>query len=231
MLQFGQVISRIHLVDLVGRSPSFGGRLQVNQQINHTTNKQGKYNFVAGRVGLERVEIGSREQAPNPEGEKPISPHRLWGPFSPQILKSVFLLSLTTTSLDTAPVRPNKQIGKNRQRSHRTSFSPLLPDIFVLSIRCTPDFDIWNSAPQPRTKMAAEEDEVDYMSMVIEEPQQKETFTQKKRRLQREVRGTRRAYSSVLLLRLLTRSSLLGRSPRKSSVQSRTCRPGSCQTR
>jgi hypothetical protein len=39
--------------------------------------------------------------------------------------------------------------------------------------------------------MAAEEDEVDYMSMVIEEPQQKETFTQKKRRLQREVRGTR----------------------------------------
>ncbi|KAL4977825.1 hypothetical protein BDW66DRAFT_29943 [Aspergillus desertorum] len=34
--------------------------------------------------------------------------------------------------------------------------------------------------------MAAEEDEDDYMSMVIEEPQQKETFTQKKRRLQRE---------------------------------------------
>lgn len=34
--------------------------------------------------------------------------------------------------------------------------------------------------------MAAEEDEDDYMSMVIEEPQQKETFAQKKRRLQRE---------------------------------------------
>ncbi|KAL2869951.1 putative G-patch domain protein [Aspergillus lucknowensis] len=33
--------------------------------------------------------------------------------------------------------------------------------------------------------MAAEEED-DYMSMVIEEPQQKETFTQKKRRLQRE---------------------------------------------
>lgn len=34
--------------------------------------------------------------------------------------------------------------------------------------------------------MAAGEDEDDYMSMVIEEPQKKETFTQKKRRLQRE---------------------------------------------
>ncbi|KAL4784264.1 hypothetical protein BJX76DRAFT_223791 [Aspergillus varians] len=34
--------------------------------------------------------------------------------------------------------------------------------------------------------MAADEDEDDYMSMVIEEPQQKESFTQKKRRLQRE---------------------------------------------
>jgi len=33
----------------------------------------------------------------------------------------------------------------------------------------------------------ASEDEDDYMNMVIEEPQQKETFTQKKRRLQREV--------------------------------------------
>ncbi|KAL2824528.1 hypothetical protein BDW59DRAFT_147466 [Aspergillus cavernicola] len=34
--------------------------------------------------------------------------------------------------------------------------------------------------------MATEEDESDYMSMIIEEPQQKESFTQKKRRLQRE---------------------------------------------
>ncbi|KAL4913163.1 hypothetical protein BDW62DRAFT_214455 [Aspergillus aurantiobrunneus] len=34
--------------------------------------------------------------------------------------------------------------------------------------------------------MTAEDEEDDYMSMVIEEPQQKETFTQKKRRLQRE---------------------------------------------
>lgn len=32
-----------------------------------------------------------------------------------------------------------------------------------------------------------EEDEEDYMSMVIEEPKQKETFTQKKLRQQREV--------------------------------------------
>lgn len=34
----------------------------------------------------------------------------------------------------------------------------------------------------------ASDDEDDYMSMVIEEPQNKETFTQKKRREQREVR-------------------------------------------
>ena len=32
-----------------------------------------------------------------------------------------------------------------------------------------------------------EEEEEDYMSMVIEEPKQKETFTQKKLRQQREV--------------------------------------------
>lgn len=32
-----------------------------------------------------------------------------------------------------------------------------------------------------------DEDEDDYMSMIIEEPKQKETFTQRKRREQREV--------------------------------------------
>ncbi|KAL4774093.1 hypothetical protein BDW60DRAFT_183624 [Aspergillus nidulans var. acristatus] len=45
--------------------------------------------------------------------------------------------------------------------------------------------------------MAAEEDEVDYMSMVIEEPQQKETFTQKKRRLQREAEARARVPSKA----------------------------------
>ncbi|KAL4902510.1 hypothetical protein BDW74DRAFT_157933 [Aspergillus multicolor] len=45
--------------------------------------------------------------------------------------------------------------------------------------------------------MAAEEDEDDYMSMVIEEPQQKETFTQKKRRLQREAEARARVPSKA----------------------------------
>ncbi|KAL4737580.1 hypothetical protein BDV11DRAFT_153295 [Aspergillus similis] len=45
--------------------------------------------------------------------------------------------------------------------------------------------------------MAAAEDEDDYMSMVIEEPQQKETFTQKKRRLQREAEARARVPSKA----------------------------------
>ncbi|KAL4996532.1 hypothetical protein BDV10DRAFT_110058 [Aspergillus recurvatus] len=45
--------------------------------------------------------------------------------------------------------------------------------------------------------MAAEDDEDDYMSMVIEEPQQKETFTQKKRRLQREAEARARVPSKA----------------------------------
>ncbi|KAL4986936.1 hypothetical protein BDW68DRAFT_162221 [Aspergillus falconensis] len=45
--------------------------------------------------------------------------------------------------------------------------------------------------------MAAEEDEDDYMSMIIEEPQQKETFTQKKRRLQREAEARARVPSKA----------------------------------
>lgn len=39
----------------------------------------------------------------------------------------------------------------------------------------------------PHTDPAQEEEEDDYMSMVIEEPKVKETFSQKKRREQREV--------------------------------------------
>ncbi|KAL4969239.1 putative G-patch domain protein [Aspergillus stella-maris] len=45
--------------------------------------------------------------------------------------------------------------------------------------------------------MAAEDDEDDYMNMVIEEPQQKETFTQKKRRLQREAEARARVPSKA----------------------------------
>ncbi|KAK5806831.1 hypothetical protein VI817_001089 [Penicillium citrinum] len=45
-----------------------------------------------------------------------------------------------------------------------------------------------------------EADEDDYMSMIIEEPKQKETFSQKKRREQREVSSP----SSPLLVPLLT---------------------------
>ncbi|KAL4883634.1 hypothetical protein BJY04DRAFT_184016 [Aspergillus karnatakaensis] len=41
------------------------------------------------------------------------------------------------------------------------------------------------------------EDEDDYMSMIIEEPQQKETFTQKKRRLQREAEARARVPSKA----------------------------------
>jgi hypothetical protein len=42
--------------------------------------------------------------------------------------------------------------------------------------------------PHPHPANGGEEEEDDYMSMVIEEPQQKETFAQKKLRKQREVR-------------------------------------------
>jgi hypothetical protein len=42
--------------------------------------------------------------------------------------------------------------------------------------------------PHPHPANGAEEEEDDYMCMVIEEPQQKETFAQKKLRKQREVR-------------------------------------------
>ncbi|KAL4940521.1 hypothetical protein BDV06DRAFT_224030 [Aspergillus oleicola] len=45
--------------------------------------------------------------------------------------------------------------------------------------------------------MAAEDDEDDYMNMVIKEPQQKETFTQKKRRLQREAEARARVPSKA----------------------------------
>ncbi|KAL4927909.1 putative G-patch domain protein [Aspergillus undulatus] len=45
--------------------------------------------------------------------------------------------------------------------------------------------------------MAAEEEEDDYMNMIIEEPQQKETFTQKKRRLQREAEARARVPSKA----------------------------------
>ncbi|KAL4951300.1 hypothetical protein BDW69DRAFT_40888 [Aspergillus filifer] len=45
--------------------------------------------------------------------------------------------------------------------------------------------------------MATEDDEDDYMNMVIEEPQQKETFTQKKRRLQREAEARARVPSKT----------------------------------
>ncbi|KAL4872175.1 hypothetical protein BDV12DRAFT_151394 [Aspergillus spectabilis] len=45
--------------------------------------------------------------------------------------------------------------------------------------------------------MSAAEDEDDYMSMIIEEPQQKETFTQKKRRLQREAEARARVPSKA----------------------------------
>ncbi|KAL2814761.1 hypothetical protein BJX63DRAFT_420638 [Aspergillus granulosus] len=43
----------------------------------------------------------------------------------------------------------------------------------------------------------APEDEDDYMNMIIEEPQQKETFTQKKRRLQREAEARARVPSKA----------------------------------
>ncbi|KAL4802886.1 hypothetical protein BDV18DRAFT_163410 [Aspergillus unguis] len=43
----------------------------------------------------------------------------------------------------------------------------------------------------------AEDEEDDYMSMIIEEPQQKETFTQKKRRLQREAEARARVPSKA----------------------------------
>ena len=39
----------------------------------------------------------------------------------------------------------------------------------------------------PNHENAPDEEEDDYMSMIIEEPKQKETFSQKKRREQREV--------------------------------------------
>lgn len=43
------------------------------------------------------------------------------------------------------------------------------------------------SSPQKLNLLTMADDDEDYMSMVIEEPKQKETFTQRKRREQREV--------------------------------------------
>jgi hypothetical protein len=45
----------------------------------------------------------------------------------------------------------------------------------------------------------ASDEEDDYMNMIIEEPQQKETLTQKKRRLQREVHYTPLAVTLIAL--------------------------------
>lgn len=59
-------------------------------------------------------------------------------------------------------------------------------------------------------------DEEDYMSMVIEEPKQKETFTQRKQREQREVNSAR--LFSFFFVSLTARVS--GRSSWKSTLQS-----------
>jgi hypothetical protein len=50
----------------------------------------------------------------------------------------------------------------------------------------------------PAREMASD-DEDDYMNMIIEEPQQKETFTQKKRRLQREVHYTPLTFTQSII--------------------------------
>lgn len=80
----------------------------------------------------------------------------------------------------------------------------------------------------------SEDEEEDYMSMVIEEPKQKETFTQKKLRQQREV-GRHTPYTPLPIKPTATKLYiyiyiyiLLGRSTRKSPLQSRTSRTRSC---
>ena len=76
-----------------------------------------------------------------------------------------------------------------------------------------------------------EEEEEDYMSMTIEEPPQKETFTQRKRREQREVRSAtfRPSFFRIGIIDSDRFFILLpGRSSSQSPFESRTSNPGSC---
>lgn len=157
--------------------------------------------------------------------------------FSPQNLKSCFFVAFIPASprLDLSPV--SRYLTK-REIPLTIALFPSSWSIISGRFDCVTATLIHNSSvfffttPQPRTRMVAE-DEDDYMSMVIEEPQQKETFTQKKRRLQREASPPPSPHYHAAIIKPqtfpnLTPSVLItGRSPRKSPLQSRTCRTGS----